>query len=478
MAKMRWAFLALLLAGPAYAQTYEPQPVPPVIAGAPTNMTPLNLGDDSTVRLDLGFDFSYWDQIFSSAWVSSNGTISFGTSAHLCCNGLPLENAPRNTIYGFWTDLISRTGNPFFRRSDGSFLVGWYGTNEFGTNSLATFEINLFSNGDIRFNFGDLPMLRRMATIGITGPEVGDNIQLFYGRDPRAMQNQSWLLGWSAPVVQVDCGATPLDPSCPPQIVSPIALATAPGIVTPQEAEDEEAVVDEIELAVAQSVEPEQVIEVASAEEVTESVVEQVAEAIAAETAAVAVAAAVEPQAERLSPEQVAALAVNSPTQDSQPPIQEAPAFIALAGPTAQFAGGGQSGVGFVPQGPVAAFAGIQGAEAAIFGASIGSPSSVANSLEALSMSGGLFSAASGPSQAVDQQANQGDNPDAEKMEAMASVPGFSAYAQAAIRDRADFYAVRDIYKSRRITDANFEMYRMTQSNNAKWQEMVDVQYR
>lgn len=81
-------------------------------------------------------------------------------------------------------------------------------------------------------------------------------------------------------------------------------------------------------------------------------------------------------------------------------------------------------------------------------------------------------------SQGGEQQGGSMSNPDSEKLEAMASVPGFNAYAQVALQDRPDFYAVRDIYKNRRIRDANFEMYRMTQSNNAKWQEMVDVQYR
>ena len=81
-------------------------------------------------------------------------------------------------------------------------------------------------------------------------------------------------------------------------------------------------------------------------------------------------------------------------------------------------------------------------------------------------------------SQGGEQQGGATNNPDSEKMEAMASVPGFSAYAQVSLQDRPDFYAVRDIYRNRRLRDANFEMYRMTQSNNAKWQEMVDVQYR
>jgi hypothetical protein len=60
---------------------------------------------------------------------------------------------------------------------------------------------------------------------------------------------------------------------------------------------------------------------------------------------------------------------------------------------------------------------------------------------------------------------------------AIAAVPGFSAYTQVALQDRPDFYAIRDIYRNRRLRDANFEMYRMTNTNTTKWQEMVNAQY-
>ncbi len=43
--------------GSASAQTYDPTLLPPQINGAPTTMTPLNLGDDATRRVSLGFEF-------------------------------------------------------------------------------------------------------------------------------------------------------------------------------------------------------------------------------------------------------------------------------------------------------------------------------------------------------------------------------------------------------------------------------------
>ena len=158
--------------------------------------------------------------------------------------------------------------------------------------------------------------------------------------------------------------------------------------------------------------------------------------------------------------------------------MQDAPVFMALAGPTGQFGASALSSGGFIAQGPSASFSGGQAIEIASSTTNSASPSSVANTIEALNMSGGSFSVSNAMSQGSDQQGGQSNNPDAEKMEAMATVPGFSAYGQVSLQDRPDFYAVRDIYRNRRLRDANFEMYRMTQTNDAKWREIVDAQYK
>lgn len=471
----------LALSAPLLAQTYEPVPIPPQINGAPSTTTPLQLGDDSTARIDLGFDFVYWGQTFTSAWVSSNGFVSFQGGSHLCCNGSPIENAQRNTIYGMWTDLVNYSGNPYYRRNQGSILFGWYATNEYGTGNQYTFEIGLFDDGKIQFNYASLaPFTYHMATAGITGPNAGDNIQLFYGRDPSGMQNQSGILTLATPVTQVDCNVTPMDPSCPPEAIAPIDFVSSSPIVTIIDAATADAAADAAEIAAQSAPEPEQEITqvVEQAEEtVAESITEQVEEIIAAETATTATTAVAEAApVERLSPEQVAALAANGPSQDSQTMVmQDVPVFSVVTGPTAQFSGNMVSS-SFGPS--IGSTGGSSGGQSFDTGGSSNSSSqsSVANTLEVLNMSGGAMPSGS-PSQGSDQQGGSAGNPDTEKLEAMASVPGFSAYSQVALQDRPDFYVVRDIYRNRRIRDANFEMYRMTNVNNAKWQEMVDAQY-
>jgi len=439
---------ASLLAASAAAQTYEPGVIPPQIVASPATATPLYLGDDSTARIDLGFEFTYWGQVFTSAWVSSNGFVSFESGNHLCCNGRPLEQAPRNTIYGMWTDLISGA-NPYYVRKPGSILFGWYATQEYGTNNQYTFEIGLFDDGKIQFNYANLaPFTYHYATAGITGPNAGDNILLFYGRDPSPLKNQSGILKWPEPVV-VDCNVTPMDPSCPPEAVAPIDFISTAPINTVIDAATADAAADTAEAIVASLPEPEQEITVAEpqAETQTEtaSITEQVAEAVAAE---------------RLSPDQVAALAVAAPV-----PTNELPGINPAS--VVQF--------GSVQTNSSTSVAFIGAFETAPSPSS--SAASAANTMEVLNT---LSSPA--PQMAMQTEQTQTGNTMAEgqaqTMEAIAAVPGFAAYTQVGLQDRPDFYAPRDIYRNRRIRDANFEMYRLTRTNSDKLQEMIDAQYR
>lgn len=438
------AVVSLLLAAPAAAQMYEPTLSPAPVVGSPTTMTPLQLGDDNTVQVGLGFDFTYWGQVFNSAWVSSNGFVSFGTSANLCCNGAPIEQAPRNTIYGFWTDLVSYSGNPYYQRSEGSILFGWYGTTEYGTNNQFTFEVTLTSDNKIRLTYANMPPLTyHLATAGITGPGADDNIQLFYGKDPGALKYQSGVLAWTEPKAAVDCAVTPLDPSCPPQeVVSVQAVAV-----------EQEAYVADVSVVQSEAViEPEQEIAApAPTEDVqTESISTQVAQAIAAE---------------RLTPDQVAALAAPSAFASTSSEGSAGVGAYEVPMPGAGIQ------VGSAQSGASANFATTFEAVP-----SSSSPASVANTLEILNMSAGPAPQMS-MAQTDQQSGNAMAEGQGETIAAIATVPGFSAYSQVSLRDRPDFYAIRKIYTRSKIDDAYIKLYRMTASSDAMWAKMVEDQY-
>jgi hypothetical protein len=531
--------ILLACATPVCAQTYEPALITPQILGAPTTMTPLNLGDDNTRQVALGFEFEYWGQSFTDVWVSSNGFVSFQSPANLCCNGQPIEQAQRNTIYAYWSDLISFTGNPYYRVSDGSALFGWYNVQEYGTNNSNTFEIALFDNGNIQFNYGAMSASGgRDFTAGITGPEAGDNVQLFYGRDPQFLQNQSGLLTYGSPIpeeVAIDCNATPQHPSCPP-----VSISIDVGAPDPTETATEsalEAAVASVELAAMEETQEEVLIEdVADIEQVLETAQEalETADASVEADAATQADEALETDAieelvserdledlgrdeERLSPDEVAALAADgtdsategkdaSSGELEQEASNQLAAAIEEGGGAAQDASFGDaaqasqssafennaqssqsfgsfqmrvdfgSGASGASGGGNSGGVGSSQIDAAI---SAGGPVSMTTTFEILNNVGGGAGAApvaaSGSSEKSESEMAEGQS---ETIAEMGSVPAFNAYRQVALSDRADFYAIRDIYRNRRLRDANFEMYRMTQTNDAKWREIVDAQYK
>jgi hypothetical protein len=483
--------ILLACATPVFAQTYEPALIPPQINGAPTTMTPLNLGDDNTQNVALGFEFEYWGQTFTDAWVSSNGFVSFQSGAHLCCDGQPIEMAQRNTIYGYWSDLISFTGNPYYRRDDGSILFGWYGVQEYGTNNSSTFEIGLFADGKIQLNYGNLGFNGgHTFTAGITGPTADDNIPLFYGRNAQFLQNQSGILSWIAPAATVDCNVTPMDPSCPPASVDVIpdpVAAIAEAVEQSAELEPEvmEQVQEAAEIALEWAEEVAEAVEVVELVEEPEAAIEEVEDAVE-------VSVAEADEAERLDPDEVAALAAvgvdfeaNVQQQDSfMQETQQAQSGTQQQTGTMQETQDASSGTftvqvrfdnafgGSFVQGP--SVSATQSASPLDMAISAGSALSMANTAEALGLSSPPPAVSATNATQSEGGMSEGQS---ETIAAIGAVPGFAAYTQVSLQDRADFYAIRDIYRRRRLQDANFEMYRMMQTNDARWQEMVDKQY-
>ena len=226
---MRRIAAALMLAAStsAQAQTYDPveilpTDIPAIPASSVNPPIPTNLGDDATKQVDLGFTFNYFGQDFTKAWISSNGFVSFESGANLCCNGRPLEQAQRNTIYEYWTDLINWTGTPYYSKQksdDGvsSLLVGWYGTYEYGGNKQTSFEMYLYETGAITFNYIKTYDLQgHTVTAGLTGPTSEDNILLYYGNKTSSLSGKAYSFNYQTGTVTVDCSISPLDPSCPP----------------------------------------------------------------------------------------------------------------------------------------------------------------------------------------------------------------------------------------------------------------------
>lgn len=148
------------------------------------NATTLPLaGDDVKQQVPLPFSFPFYGQPQSSAWVTSNGFISFadpGTTGLIAENtALPNGNAPNAGIYPFWDDLVLRADSSIKTESTGSapnrkFVVEWNNVGHYGSNSARlSVSAVLYESGRIDFNYADLNSAREYgssATVGIENP--------------------------------------------------------------------------------------------------------------------------------------------------------------------------------------------------------------------------------------------------------------------------------------------------------------------
>jgi hypothetical protein len=66
----------------------------------------LEMGDDQVFGpYDIGFDFAFFNEIYSEFWISSNGFISFVESPETYNSTPPPNNAgPYAAIFGAWVD--------------------------------------------------------------------------------------------------------------------------------------------------------------------------------------------------------------------------------------------------------------------------------------------------------------------------------------------------------------------------------------
>ena len=510
--KQAQALLAALICTPLAAQDYDPTLIPPQIIGSPQTMTQLNGGDDSTRLVQLGFPFQYYGQTFTTAWVSSNGFVSFQGPDHLCCDGQPMAQAQRNTIYAYWTDLIGNP-NPYYRVSDGSALFGWYNTYEYGTRNSNTFEISLFSSGNIQINYGAVANSDHTVAAGLTGPTSADNLQLFYGTNVTNLSFQSGLLTPNLPEPE------PVVPDAvdPAPDVAPDPTETQTEVL--QDEPEQEAVIEAEEEMIVEETMPEEDIvsdDIVEQEEVDETQAEdandeplnpdelaalaaeaseapseeEVAQAIEAVATEAAEAARAEQQSQS-GPDQTVIEARRDRNADffQKEAIEDADTFSRetvmqaslqnvafLAQADAQYAQqfGQQTTTDTAGETYL-----IQPVEGPTFAASpvtgmgdVTTPVGQAQQMELLNM-GMQGEMTAGP--AIDVgDVNSGDG---EAMAQLAVTPaGYAAYTQARIPD-SPFYQPKDIYKGRRIPDANLALYRMMSGQDQLWDDMVEDQY-
>ncbi len=137
--------------------------------------TPLQLGDDDFVSLELPFFFPFYNHLLSKITIGSNGFLCDSSIYESRNYPLPYYNVD-NMIVPFWIDLAPNQGGNVFVYGDSSiFIVEWSHVPVYLRSNGNTFEVILKPDGGVIFQYLHLdPQYTDSATVGVQG-DYGQN---------------------------------------------------------------------------------------------------------------------------------------------------------------------------------------------------------------------------------------------------------------------------------------------------------------
>jgi hypothetical protein len=136
------------------------------ISGTGTVITGLDGQDDASVSIPVGFTFPFYNQNYTSVFVSSNGLMTFGTGNSEFSNADMTSDPTQAAIAPFWDDLIV-TGNAnthVYSQVLGSGAnqhldIQWNSVSFFADSPRTgglTFEVQVYADGRIQLNYQSL----------------------------------------------------------------------------------------------------------------------------------------------------------------------------------------------------------------------------------------------------------------------------------------------------------------------------------
>ena len=139
------------------------------ISSTGTRLDTASAGDDAYELVTLtGFQFPFFGQNYSSVYVSSNGCITLGAGTTSYSNvALPSPDAPGPLIAALWADLNPGAGgNIYYKQESDRLIVEYQAVPQSGGIDTYTFEIVLFSNGNIELRYLTLGGTPDFCTVG------------------------------------------------------------------------------------------------------------------------------------------------------------------------------------------------------------------------------------------------------------------------------------------------------------------------
>jgi hypothetical protein len=129
-------------------------------------------GDDVSQAVTLPFAFTFYGNVYTRTYVSSNGFVSFGAGSTVYTpTCLPSAAPPNNAIYALWSDLYptgGANGNVYVKATDSdTFVIQWNHVKRYNQALYETFEIVLRHDNTILLQYQALSSVAYTSTVGI-----------------------------------------------------------------------------------------------------------------------------------------------------------------------------------------------------------------------------------------------------------------------------------------------------------------------
>ncbi|HET9325731.1 MAG TPA: S8 family serine peptidase, partial [Candidatus Eisenbacteria bacterium] len=139
-------------------------------------------GDDwNSGPVPIGFSFPYYGNTFSNLRICSNGFISFtNDGAPFSHQPLPTPFAPENMLAAFWADLWTDPGSVYYYNDGSRMIVEYRNVRYLGGSTPFTFEILIYPNGRIVYQYLDMGGTQSIATIGFQNAVRDDGLTISF----------------------------------------------------------------------------------------------------------------------------------------------------------------------------------------------------------------------------------------------------------------------------------------------------------
>ncbi|MFW9969351.1 MAG: hypothetical protein ACFFDF_04060 [Candidatus Odinarchaeota archaeon] len=135
--------------------------------------TELILGDDSSASTQLPFNFTFYDGVFEVIHIISEGYLTFTYKSVQTSGTIPSKGPHyQNIIAPYWTNLNGASGNIYIKNFTSYWVVAWKNFNHDNGSYAGSFEVVLYNDGDIVFNYD---IIKNVSTYAC-GLNYGDEL--------------------------------------------------------------------------------------------------------------------------------------------------------------------------------------------------------------------------------------------------------------------------------------------------------------